>query len=406
MRRCFAALRFAWQGLSSRPFETVLMALTFTVIFGASLTAVSLVRSGREELEHNLELFGKDIVHVHRGLKWQNLFGGLAAKLAEEDVDRLAHAVDGVATGAQIALAVVGAGGEEFTTVLVGTDTKWPDVNGSTFAAGSFFANGREDTCVLDSWVARRLFGAADAMGKTMRVSWAGRTQEFTVAGVMADPLSIRERFQGFDVLKDARPLLLRILEGRNLYIPRSCFRSGMEIALCLARHGPDLTPTEARDRILDALGERAGTMTVWARGHWLDTLLDMLDIAYVFSNAVWALFLLLTGAMVMTIGLLAVTERTVELGIRRTQGATRRGICGQILLEGTILGGVGALAGFSATPLAGAWLCRNLPWQLRLRAEDMLLVFGAGMAVAVLSFLVPALRAARLEPVEVLREL
>ena len=127
---------------------------------------------------------------------------------------------------------------------------------------------------------------------------------------------------------------------------------------------------------------------------------------AYIFSNAVWGIFLCLTGGMVMTISLLSVSGRTVELGIRRTQGSTRSGIYGQILVEGLILGGGGGIAGLAATPAIGRWLCRNLPWQMALEVEDVAIVAGAGLLVVLGSFLVPALRAGRLEPVEVLREL
>jgi hypothetical protein len=405
MRSAHAVGTFAWQGVCSRPLESVLMVLTFTVVFGASLTAVSLIRSGRAEFTRSMELLGKDLIHVHKSLKLQGLLGGMRNRLTVSDARIAAAAAHGSAAPARITDVVLGAGDREVSSVLVGTEASWPAVNGSTFKTGEFFAAGETDACALDAWVARELFDAANPVGKTVSATWADGKKTFVVRGVIADPSSIRERLQGFDVLSAARPTILRLLEARNLFVPIVSMGPGDDATFLLVKHGSDLTPPEAVARIRKAFGERAEGLTVWARGPWIDMIMEAANVAYIFSNAVWGIFLCLAGAMIMTISLLSLSSRMLEFGIRRSQGATRLGICGQILLEGFLLGALGAILGTAASPFVGDWLCRKLPWQIVFRLGDVAFVAGAGVLVIVLSFVVPALRAARLEPVDVLRE-
>jgi ABC-type antimicrobial peptide transport system permease subunit len=383
------------------------MALTFTVVFGASLTSVGLIRSSRRELDRNLDRFGRDVIHVHRGIKLTGLFGPGGPVLTTEDIPVIRAVTGGPVTGAYVAPTEIARGEREArATVLIATDPAWEAVNGSTFAAGRFFGPDERDVCVLDIWVARTLFGRDDVTGEQITVTVAGEPRRLEVIGVMEDPMSLRERMQGFDILASARPLLLRVLENKNVYVPRAVVGAGEELTLCLAKHAPGEDPRATADELREALSDRAGQLSVWARAQWIDMLLEAADLGYVFSNAVWALFLAITGAMIMTISLLSISSRTVELGIRRTQGATRWGIYGQILLEGLILGGGGAVVGFALTPAVGWWLCRNLPWTMTVQAGDIAVVTAAGLVVLLGSFFYPALRAGRLEPVEVLREL
>jgi ABC-type antimicrobial peptide transport system permease subunit len=216
----------------------------------------------------------------------------------------------------------------------------------------------------------------------------------------------MREKLQGLDFLSAARPLAFRILEGRCAYIPLAAGGSGGDIQLILVRHAAGMDAWEATRRIREALGDRSAALMVWSRKPWIDSILGMIDIGQAFSSIVWIIFVSLAGAMVMTISLLSLQSRTVEIGVRRALGATRAGVCGQIVLEGTILGALGAALGVAATPPAGAWLSRNLPFSMSLRGEDVLLVAGCGLCIVALSFLLPAVRAGKMNPVEVLREL
>lgn len=105
-----------------------------------------------------------------------------------------------------------------------------------------------------------------------------------------------------------------------------------------------------------------------------------------------------------MNIMLLAVTERTMEVGLRMSVGAKRRDVLTQFLLEAVLLSLLGGLAGILAG-FGSAWaLTRFLGWPTYVSAQAVLLAFGLAFAVGVAFGYYPALRASRLDPIDALR--
>ncbi len=394
---------FACQGLASRRGEALLMGLTFIVVFCSSASAVGTIRSGRREILANMQRLGRDIIQIHKALSFTGLFKD---PLGRDDVAACGAATGGTATGARVVIAAVAApDGRSLSSMLVQTDAAWPAVNGSTFLEGRFFGAQEQNACVLDVWLARELFGSPHAVGREVLASFGGVRKAFTVAGVIADPLAIRERFQNLDVLKHARHPFLRLLESKNLYVPDGALAPGNEVSLCLVKLPAGADPRAGVRALRRAFGARADQLMFWARGPWIDGLVEAFDVLRAFSNVVWLIFVLLTAGMVMTLSGLFISGRMPELAVRRTQGASRDAILAQILLEGLLLQGGGAVIGTALSPLAGAWICRHLPWPFMLTWQDFVMILGAGLATTLGALLLPALRAVRREPMEALRQ-
>src|SRR5262249_28514325 len=120
--------------------------------------------------------------------------------------------------------------------------------------------------------------------------------------------------------------------------------------------------------------------------------------------GSVAALALLVGGIGIMNIMLTSVFERTHEIGIRRTLGATRRTITTQFLTEAllmTVSGGaigiaIGAGVSWGITTYAG--------WRTHVSVVAVLLAFAVSFSVGMIFGLYPAMKAARLEPVDALR--
>ncbi len=120
-------------------------------------------------------------------------------------------------------------------------------------------------------------------------------------------------------------------------------------------------------------------------------------------------LSLFVGGINIMNIMLVTVTERTREVGIRRAIGATRGDILGQFLLESSTIalagGVIGVLGGLFISWLIAAILTKVLgAWALHVETWSIALGLGLSLATGVVFGLVPAWRAARLDPVEALR--
>jgi putative ABC transport system permease protein len=106
----------------------------------------------------------------------------------------------------------------------------------------------------------------------------------------------------------------------------------------------------------------------------------------------------------VMAIMMVSVTARTREIGIRKALGATRRDILSQFLVEAATLTGIGGLLGIVLGLAAG----RGVTWLLNVPANaplaQTLVAVAVSIAIGLVFGVVPARKAARLDPIEALR--
>ena len=113
---------------------------------------------------------------------------------------------------------------------------------------------------------------------------------------------------------------------------------------------------------------------------------------------------LVVGGIGIMNIMLLAVTERTKEVGLRMSVGARRSDVLSQFMLEAILLSLLGGILGIASGFLSASALTRFLGWPTYISSGAVLLAFGLAFAVGVSFGYYPALRAARLDPIKALR--
>ena len=128
-----------------------------------------------------------------------------------------------------------------------------------------------------------------------------------------------------------------------------------------------------------------------------------------VFLGAIAGISLLVGGIGIMNIMLVSVTERTREIGIRKAMGAKRRDILLQFMVEATLLslggGGAGVVAGAAiAGALNGRPLLGNNPMETAFSWDIALLALVVSAVIGLFFGIYPAMRAARLHPIEALR--
>jgi putative ABC transport system permease protein len=116
------------------------------------------------------------------------------------------------------------------------------------------------------------------------------------------------------------------------------------------------------------------------------------------------SVFLVVGGIVIMNIMLASVTERTREIGIRRSLGARRRHIVLQFLTESAVLAAIGGLAGIGLALGIEQIVRATLSLPLRTPLSAVILALSLSTSVGLFFGIYPAVRAARLDPIEALR--
>ncbi len=267
-----------------------------------------------------------------------------------------------------------------------------------TFAAGTPFTEvdqqQRRLVAVLGFDVAEKLFGAPElAVGSAIRV----RGAQLMVKGVIAKKGTVLgQSWDGFVML----PLTtFESLYGRrqttviSVKMPTAAgVAGGMLRAEEAMRIAHRLRPGREDDFAVDT-GE--GLIAFWAK---------LTRVIFTVVPAVVGIGIVVGGIVIMNIMLMSVTERTREIGIRKSLGASRRDIRRQFLAESAMLSLLGGVVGLVAGAALAALVEVVSPLPARVTAWSVAVALGLGVTVGIVFGVYPAHRAARLDPIEALR--
>ena len=121
-------------------------------------------------------------------------------------------------------------------------------------------------------------------------------------------------------------------------------------------------------------------------------------------SSEIAAISLLVGGIGIMNIVLATVLERTREIGIRRSIGARRTDIVRQFLTESVLISVAGGAMGIGFGFFLSWLIARAAEWNTIVTTSSVLIAFGVSVAVGVIFGIYPAMKAARIDPIEALR--
>ena len=366
------------------------------------IAAVTLLTSVGEGL-HRFVLaeftqFGTNLIQVTPGKK--STFGVSGAMintvrpLRVEDAEALAK-LPGVAA---VLASVVGNAAVEWRgrtrrTAVYGVGPAMPEVWQFAVASGSFLP--REDTsqaralAVLGATMKRELFGGRSALGEVVRIGG----DRYRVTGVMQP----KGQFLGFD-LDDA--VFVPVARGLEMFD-----REGVMQVDVLATRSDVVDPLVLDIRAVLTARHGRDDVTIVPQQQMLDVLGSVLSVLTFAVGALGGISLLVGGIGILTIMTIAIRERTSEIGLLRALGATRGQVLALFLGEAAALAAVGGLAGLTLG-LGSAGLLHLVVPKLPVHPSLPFAALAETTAVllGLLAGVVPAMRAARLDPVEALR--
>ncbi|MEZ5140262.1 MAG: ABC transporter permease [Acidimicrobiales bacterium] len=403
-------VRTATEAVRTHRLRSALTMLGILIGITAVILTVGLGNGAKAEVRDQIDELGTNLLVVSPGSSTDSdgMRGGFgsASTLTVQDADALASAdvapdVEAVAATSTASVSLV-AGDANWTTTLTGTTPSWQEVRSREVTSGRFLDD--DDVAeaamvvVLGPDTAEELFGSTtQAVGQ--QVAYDGRTLE--VIGVL-EALSSSEQTTSNDVaIVPQTTYAERLVGGAD--------RDAVDAIYVKASGEPTLSAAyqEAQATLLNLHGSASADdadFSIATQESILAAATEVDQTMTVMLGGIAVISLLVGGIGVMNIMLVSVTERVREIGLRKAIGARPRHIRQQFLVEASVLGLAGGLLGVVLGGVGAIVLPSLTDARVVLSAPASVAAIGVAIGIGVLFGVYPASRAARLAPIDALR--
>ena len=411
-------IRLAFQGIWGHKLRSILTMLGIIIGIAAIITIVSTIKGTNEQIKENLIGAGNNVVTVQLNqsgypydMSWSNIPSGVRTITEETrlELEEISGVEQATLYNSRSYANQVFCGNTQFNGAVYGIDKHYLNVYGYQVKSGrgfteSDYADFRK-VILVDTVAVTNLFGGENPVGKSVEIS----NDVFTVVGVVA----LSEEFvPTINSLNDY--WLYADTSSGSLYMPSAvwptAFRFDEPQNVAIKTKNTDVMTTAGKEAA-ELLTEK---QIVDSSGSFDYRSQDMLEQAQQLqsmsesTNAqlIWiaSISLIVGGIGVMNIMLVSVTERTSEIGLKKAIGAKKKRIALQFLTEAAVLTSLGGIIGVISGVGLAELISNMMQIPVAISVPAILIAVVFSMLIGIIFGLVPAVKAANLNPIEALR--
>lgn len=400
-------IRETYFALSANKSRSALTMLGIVIGIASVITMISIGQGAAKDIEANIQSLGSNLLIVMPGSA-RNIGSlvrggmGSAATLVLEDAQAIKEQIafiQEIAPSVSSREQVKTVTGTNTNTSIYGVDTAYASVKNITFEFGSFLNETHTQrlskVAVIGSSVRDELFGeGADPTGQKIRI----KNLEFTIIGVT--------QAKGGFGMGSTDDIIYIPLATAQRYLTGSDSLSNINVQikqadLMTAAQDEITSLLLARHKISDSLN---ADFNVVNQADIINTMTSVTDTMTLLLGAIAGISLVVGGIGIMNMMLTTVTERTREIGLRKSLGAKNKDISQQFLSESVALTFIGGLMGIILGWLAGILITKFSGTTTTVTATSVLFAFAVSAAIGIIFGYYPARRAAKLNPIDALR--
>jgi putative ABC transport system permease protein len=393
----------AWISIGSYKMRSFLTILGIIIGIASVVVMVSIGEGVQKQVDAQFSGLGSNLISIRPGApRTRAVSSGNVQNLTYEDAD----AISKMSTVEKVAYAKSGSGqavysNNNYTVTIYGVSENYFSVQNLKLDDGVFF-NARDihagsPFAIIGANVKDALYKEANPIGKIIRV----RNIPFKVIGL------IKEQGSGFGASKDDMVILpfntfLKRVSGSKF--PKSVSEISLNVK-------DDKYLDYAEEKITELLRERHKLKSkqdddfrIMNLKELADTIKSTTEMFSILLASIAAISLIVGSIGIMNMMLVSVTERTKEIGLRKAVGAKEKTIMQQFLFEALLISFLGSMAGLliglTLTQVAAVFLGMDLPFSI----SAIVLSIIVSIVVGIASGIAPALKAAKLHPIDALR--